>query len=263
MTNPQDESLKTELSRIEAMIKSPKTRNLRERVVDSSIYVRPKFASTLLLIDRSSDEPKVLMGKRNKSLKFMPGALVFPGGSVDRSDGNIESVGELHTNVEQRIANALRSKATPKRGRSLALAAVREVAEESGLLLGKPGVFSSQNPQWADFSKHEIVPDIAQLRLFGRAVTPPGMPRRFDTWFFLADKSVIGHVPQGGFDPDGELEDLQWISPMDAINGPTREITRVLLVELMNRLQNDPGLEVSYPAPQYMVKSKSFTRSEI
>ncbi len=45
------------------------------------------------------------------------------------------------------------------------------------------------------------------------------------------------HVPAEGFISSGELEDLQWIRPQDAIRSDTREITRVILVELMNRLK--------------------------
>jgi hypothetical protein len=43
--------------------------------------VRPRLASTLILLDRTETEPKVLMGRRNPASKFMPGKFVFPGGS--------------------------------------------------------------------------------------------------------------------------------------------------------------------------------------
>ena len=63
--------------------------------------------------------------------------------------------------------------------------------------------------------------------------------------------------------PDGELEELQWITPEDAIGGPTREITRVLLVELMERLKHDPELAFDYPSPMYRNRYGTFTRSVI
>ena len=48
--------------------------------------ITPKDASTLILLDRSGSEPKVLMGKRHDRHVFMPGAYVFPGGRVDPID---------------------------------------------------------------------------------------------------------------------------------------------------------------------------------
>jgi hypothetical protein len=52
----------------------------------SSEAIDPKDAATLILIDRSGAEPKVLLGKRHDRHVFMPGKFVFPGGGVDPSD---------------------------------------------------------------------------------------------------------------------------------------------------------------------------------
>mgnify|MGYP000866471307 CR=1 FL=1 len=46
-------------------------------------YLRPKDAATLILIDRSAETPKVLVGKRHDKVVFQPGKFVFPGGRVD------------------------------------------------------------------------------------------------------------------------------------------------------------------------------------
>ncbi len=43
--------------------------------------IRPKDASTLILIDRSGSEPALLMGKRHTAHAFMPDTYVFPGGT--------------------------------------------------------------------------------------------------------------------------------------------------------------------------------------
>jgi len=48
--------------------------------------VMPKDAATLILLDCTGSEPKVLMGKRHDRHVFMPGAYVFPGGRVDPID---------------------------------------------------------------------------------------------------------------------------------------------------------------------------------
>ncbi len=46
----------------------------------------PRDAATLMLIDRSGTDPKVLLGRRHASHKFMPGKFVFPGGRIEAAD---------------------------------------------------------------------------------------------------------------------------------------------------------------------------------
>ena len=255
--------LSGEMNRIEQMINSPDVRDIRKKTRNQSGYIRPRNASTMILLDGSVDAPKVLMGRRNKNLKFMPGALVFPGGSVDTGDGSVPSSDELTEITKSRLIASMRGRSTARGARALAMAAIREVAEESGLLIGKPGSFEHSHEHWQDFRKAGIVPSLSGLRLFSRAITPPGMPRRFDTWFFLARKSEVGFVPEGGFAPDGELEDLQWITPEKAIVENTRDITRVMLVELMHRLRSDKKLFDGYPAPYYYTRGSRFHKTEI
>ncbi len=259
----QTKELKSEVERIETMINSPELRDLRSRTRESKGYVRPRNASTMILVDGPANKPVILMGKRNKKLKFMPGALVFPGGSVDRQDGSIQSTDELSSKTEARLLECMRGRPTKRGARALAMAAIREVAEESGLLIGKSGEFKTNSSDWADFKDAGIVPSLSGLRLFARAVTPPGMSRRFDTYFFIAHKSHVGFIPEGGFDPDGELEELQWIEPEKAIHENTREITRVMLVELISRLKADKDLLDNYPAPYYFNRGARFQKSEI
>ena len=52
-------------------------------------YRRPKDAATLILVDRSADTPRVLVGKRHDKVVFMPGKFVFPGGRVDKTDNRV------------------------------------------------------------------------------------------------------------------------------------------------------------------------------
>ncbi|MDJ0614558.1 MAG: NUDIX hydrolase [Rhizobiaceae bacterium] len=262
-TSKPDGNLREEVDRIETMINSPEVRDLRYRNRETQGYIRPRNASTMILLDGPSNDPRILMGRRNKNLKFMPGALVFPGGSVDRFDGSVPASSELTEITRSRLVSAMRGKATERGARGLAMAAIREVAEESGLLVGKRAEFDCSHPHWEEFKNRGIVPSLSGLRLFARAVTPPGMARRFDTWFFIAHKSSVGFVPEGGFSPDGELEDLQWIRPEDAITENTREITRVMLVELIQRLRTDKDLTDGYPAPYYHTKGSRFHKSEI
>ena len=262
-SNSQKPDLASEINRIETMINAPQMRQLRDRTREATGRVKVRNAATMIVVDGPPADPVILMGKRNKNLKFMPGALVFPGGSVDRFDGSIPASTELTEITRSRLVSAMRGKPTERGARALGLAAIREVAEESGLLIGRPGTFECDHEHWEDFRREGIVPSLSGLRLFSRAITPPGLSRRFDTWFFLVHGSEVGFTPKGGFAPDGELEELQWIRPEAAIVQDTREITRIMLVELIQRMRKDKSLTDGFPAPYYHTKGSRFHKSEI
>ena len=88
---------------------------------DHHPYFRPKDAATLILIDRSGDKPKVLVGKRHDKVVFMPGKYVFPGGRVDKSDNRVPVAAPISPELE---ANLLKGspKIAPSRARALAVA---------------------------------------------------------------------------------------------------------------------------------------------
>ncbi|MEM9332091.1 MAG: NUDIX hydrolase [Pseudomonadota bacterium] len=258
-----DKRLSDEVDRVEALINSPTLRDMRTKKKGGHAHIKPRNASTMILLDGPLDDPVVLMGKRNSNLKFMPGALVFPGGSVDKFDGSAPSISELTPKTNQRLQIAMRGRPTNRGARAIGMAAIREVAEESGILIGKSGTLDTEHEHWKDFRKANVVPSLSGLRLFARAITPPGLPRRFDTWFFIAHASEVGFAPTHGFLPDGELEDLRWIKPQEAITGDTREITRVMLVELIRRLREDQELSDAYPAPYYHTVGNTFHKKII
>jgi len=258
---PEATALAAEIERIEALIRSPALRDLAGRQRDGHA-IRPRDAATLVVIDKTISGHRVLMGRRNRSLRFMPGALVFPGGSVDRADGTIAAADDLNPATQQRLVANMRGRPSPRRARAFGMAALRELSEESGILIGRQGGAAPSHPDWAAFGSQGIAPALGELSVLARAITPPGPPRRFDTWFFAVPASAIAHVPDGGFRPSGELEELAWLTPQEAIGGATREITRVMLVELMHRLKRDPGLDAGYPAPFYRSVRSTF-RKEI
>src|SRR5215218_4581557 len=97
--------------------------------------LRPADAATLIIIDRKGKSPKVLMGKRHAGLKFMPGKFVFPGGRIEAGDRSMTVTGDLHPRAEQALMARVTRPST-QRSRALALAAIRETFEETGLLLG-------------------------------------------------------------------------------------------------------------------------------
>src|ERR1700748_2049555 len=107
-----------------------------EKEADHHPYYRPKNAATLILVDRSSAVPKVLVGKRHDKVVFMPGKFVFPGGRVDKADNRVAVAAPMTKELEQNLL-----KGSPKisagRARALANAAIREACEETGLCLGR------------------------------------------------------------------------------------------------------------------------------
>ncbi len=208
--------------------------------------VRPKDAATLLIVRREGREPRVLMGRRAASHTFMPNKFVFPGGKVDAADSRIVPPHDLHPEVMKRLSRGC----SETRARALALAAIRETYEETGLIIGEPHTptLKSRSPHWADFLQHDINPRLDVLHLIARAITPPYRNRRFDARFFMIDAEHIqGEVherPQGS----GELLDLHWVGlsraqQMDQLP----HVTRLVLQELERRLREGDGPEVLGP----------------
>jgi 8-oxo-dGTP pyrophosphatase MutT (NUDIX family) len=222
--------------------------------------VRPKDAATLILIDRRGSEPKVLMGRRHPGHVFMPGMFVFPGGRVDAGDRHMVAAGALHPRAEAAL-NARASRPSPRRGRALALAAIRETFEETGLLLGTRQHRAPQRAPdgtWAAFCEHGVVPNLGDLHLVARAITPPGRPRRFDTRFFAVDREAVAAEVNGVTGPDSELIELAWVSVAEAPDLPCPTITQLILEELQDRLA--AGFSQDLPIPFYYERRGRFAR---
>jgi 8-oxo-dGTP pyrophosphatase MutT (NUDIX family) len=250
-----------EIARIEAMINSGPMQRMRLANRTSGCSVKPKNAASIILVSGEPGHERIVMGKRNKNLKFMPGALVFPGGRVDAHDRKVVACDQLESLTQAKLVTHMRGNTGPRDAHGLGIAAIRELAEETGLLIGEPHKIPLQHRDWQGFAERNIAPKIGSLRLLARAITPPGIPRRFDTFFFVMRSDGRHFSPQGGFAPSGELEELQWITPQDAMRHETREITRVILVELMNRLRDDPDLDPATPAPCYVTRGDRFIRT--
>lgn len=213
--------------------------------------VRPKDAATLIIIDRKPREPKVLMGRRHAGHKFMPDKFVFPGGRLELGDRRMPAYGVLHPRAE--AALAARVTRPPRHiGRVLALAAIRETFEETGLLVGSrehgapDGV--PEGP-WAAFRDHGVFPDLEALHLVARAITPPRRPKRFDTRFFAVDRRAIAHEVDGMVGPSSELVELAWVNLKEARALDLPRITQVVLGELEGRLAE--GFSQELPVPFY------------
>jgi len=221
--------------------------------------VTPKDAATLILLDRTGPEPKVLMGKRHDRHVFMPGAYVFPGGRLDAIDRTMPVAGSLNSHAEQKLM-AQTKRPNAAKARALALAAVRETFEETGLLLGMPTSETAKVPSgpWRAFAEAQILPDLSALRFIGRAITPPGRPRRFDARFFTLDASAIAHRVEGVTGPDAELVELVWMPLADAKQLDMPAVTGVMLEELDARIADGFGHDL--PVPFYSMPRGRFKR---
>jgi 8-oxo-dGTP pyrophosphatase MutT (NUDIX family) len=223
--------------------------------------MRPKDAGTLIILDGKGADAKMLMGRRHHRHAFMPGLFVFPGGRVDRADGDAKTTDNLHPEVETRLLRHMKGRPTKRRARAVALATIRETYEEAGLLLGRREDCPQSHRDWAAFPEHGVAPSLGNLRLIARAITPPGRTRRFDAWFFAAQMDDIAHQLDAG--PSGELEDLHWLTIPEAKRLELPVITLKILQELELRLTEDPDLTPGNPVPFYHLRGKTFLRDMI
>jgi 8-oxo-dGTP pyrophosphatase MutT (NUDIX family) len=227
--------------------------------VQTSVNRRSKDAATLIVVDHSSATPKIMLGRRHKGQAFLPGKFVFPGGAMDARDRLMRVAAPLHPAVKVKLMLKVvrRSKTIAS---ALALAAIRETFEETGLLLGVRRTDNRPVPKgaWSKFATLGYYPDLSALHLIARAVTPPRYPRRFDTRFFTVDASAIVHRVKDTVRPDAELVELIWV-PIDEthrIDMPV--ITGLVLQDLKARIA--AGFARHLPVPYYRMRHKDFVR---
>ena len=219
----------------------------------------PRDAATIMLIDRAGPLPKVLLGRRHAGHKFMPGKFVFPGGRIEAQDRNMQAATELHPDTQKKLQERV-TEPSAELARGFALAAVREMAEETGLLLGLKQADAPKTPadDWAVFADARIHPDLAQMHFIARAVTPPRRPKRFDTRFFTADATLIAHKIEGVVGENSELVELIWIPIEQATQLDMPTITGVILEELATRVA--AGMAHNLPVPFYYMQDEKFRR---
>jgi 8-oxo-dGTP pyrophosphatase MutT (NUDIX family) len=229
----------------------------------TSPYMRPVDAATLILMDGAGKAPKILMGLRNPGLRFMPGKYVFPGGRVDAGDRHMVAMGALAPRAEMRLM-AKATRMTGQRCRALAMAAIRETFEETGLMIGtaeygEPA--SAPDGVWREFAGKGLHPTPDVLTFVARAITPPKRPRRFDTRFFVADMTAVGGKVDRDIGPNAELTELVWVTLDDAVRLDVPTITQVIIEELRQRMAR--GLAVEQPVPLYYERNRRFVRETV
>lgn len=187
---------------------------------------RPRDAASLILWRIGPAGPELLMGKRHARHRFMPDVMVFPGGRVDPDDHRQPAIRELPAPTRR----MLERRASPGRARAIAIAAVRELHEETGLVLGER-------------RGEGVAADLGALHYICRAVTPGRRPIRFNARFLAAPAETV----HGEIAGSGELEGLDWYTPEAAHRQRVAEITAKVMVEFLDWLEMPARARASRP----------------
>ena len=198
----------------------------------------PKPAATILLLRPGNANLEVFMVVRHHQIDFASGALVFPGGKADPQD------------FDEALIPYLTGAESDPDMRAAQVSAIREAFEECGILLaresGSSDIISGQRlaalqdarePMnkgeiaLLDFLKNEKL-ELAcdQLTHFAHWITPPMMPKRFDTHFYLAIPPADHIAVHDGY----ESVDSVWIDPADAITGAASGKYTIIFPTLRN-----------------------------
>ena len=223
---------------------------------------RPRDAATLIIVDDSGKEPLVLMGRRSDKHVFMPGKFVFPGGRISSADSRLRTGDDLNPTVMRKLLVDMKGTESPNRARGIALTALRETFEETGLLIGKPQASAppTRSPIWRQFHQQGVSPSLAGLRFIARAITPPRRARRYDTRFFCTSREAIaGSIGES----DGELLDLHWLTLKDASALDLPPVTQFVLNDLQPYLEAGRLPPRNAPVPYYYARNGFYERRHI
>ena len=204
--------------------------------------VQPRLASAVMLLRPASSAPEqnqgqtrgrgfeVFMVRRVIQSDFMPDVYVFPGGSVTADDRAAEQTEGICQPV---VPAAADPEGRTALGSGARAAAIRELFEEAGILLadhaGKILAISAENaPRFQEYReafqhrKGSLVQMAAAehlmlatglLNYIAHWITPEGLPKRFDTHFFVATAPT---QQQAAYDQLETSEGI-WIAPAEAL----------------------------------------------
>ncbi len=206
---------------------------------------RPRDAATLIVYRENAGVLELLMGERHARHRFMPHRFVFPGGRIDARDSRVRCATPLAPGTSARLERRL----GPARARAMAVAAIRETFEETGLIVGGPDPDPGRPPPrgWEGFFGAGFAPALGALAYVARAVTPPIRPVRFNARFFVvAHEHVTGEVRGSG-----ELLGLKWFSVEQALTLELAQITRRVLIHFGASFGDVAGTGEDGPVPYF------------
>ncbi len=191
--------------------------------------VEPRDAATVVLVRQGESGPELYLLRRQVSMDFAGGMCVFPGGGVDPRDfdSDIAWAGPSPADWADRLGT------DEAKARALVCAAVRETFEESGVLLAGESagevVADTTGADWeadrvalekrelamTDFlARRGLVLRTDLLGAWSGWLTPVFEPKRYRTWFFVAE------LPEGQRtrDVSTESDHVVWLPAADAVD---------------------------------------------
>ncbi|GAA5866103.1 hypothetical protein JCM8547_000599 [Rhodosporidiobolus lusitaniae] len=235
----------------------------------STTGATPALSASLILLaplppgqqEADGSDYKILLLQRHSRSRTYEGAWVFPGGNVDPVDSSPALLRFLPSSSSSSSHDPFSAR-SPALLRTLKLTALRETFEESGLLLLSPGtgrerwekMGREERAEWrkrvseragelegllerlGGEGEEEVELEGEGMREWGRWITPEGLPRRFDTTFFIAFLPSFSSSPGSSSPalsssspsppsneyllatPDGiETSSISWLTPSEAI----------------------------------------------
>ena len=227
--------------------------------------VQPRMASAVMLLRDMAEVQgiEVFMVRRVIQSDFMPDVYVFPGGSVARDDLAAEQANNVCTPV---AATAADPEGRTTLGTGVRAAAIRELFEEAGILLayhnGTMLAINEENvPRFASYrqafnQRNGSLVEMAHaenlqlatdyLGYFAHWITPEGMPKRFDTHFFI----TTAPAEQQAAHDQLETSEGVWIRPTEALERYNNG-TFPLVFATIHQLQGLAGFNSVQDALQY------------
>jgi 8-oxo-dGTP pyrophosphatase MutT (NUDIX family) len=214
------------------MAKHPRARAASSGALSDAVEVRP--AATVAVMRDAPGGPETLLLRRPATAGFVPNALVFPGGRIEPSDAGLEWDRFCDVGT-QAAADLLGTNDTSGAwARGFLVGALREVFEETGLLLGAslPVSLTQELHELRNgkrtfldiITERVMVLKLSGLVPFGRRVTPAGSPKRYQTFFFAARAPRNMRATAAV----SEVSSLEWVRPQDALRRPDDAVGRTL-----------------------------------
>lgn len=195
--------------------------------------VQPRLASAIMLLREREPGPgiEVFMVRRVIQSDFMPNVYVFPGGSASKDDRAVENAKQLCMPFSAWTADP---EGHTTLGSGIRAAAIRELFEEAGVLLAYHGgqmlaLNEGNIPRFAEYrqalndrqgslveiaEQEKLIYATDRLAYFSHWITPEGMPKRFDTYFFLATAPEEQEVAHDQL----ETSEGVWVQPSEALS---------------------------------------------
>ena len=222
----------------------------------SAEKVETRLAATILLLRDRTEQLEVFMVERHHKIDFATGALVFPGGKVETSDGG-KAMRPHCDGVENLDDDAITVRVT----------AIRETFEESGVLLARPrgqgeligaDALAKIDATYraalqAGETDLRTLAEAENLSLacdclvpFAHWITPDMLPKRFDTHFFLADAPGDQLALHDG----SESVDSVWTTPAAALQAEADGKRTIVFATLANlqKLGRSPSTQEAMAA---------------